>query len=121
MQALRAVTQAENISADVIIVIDQSGCIAHEVAMYRPRSIILVVTDNHRVARQCHLHRGILPVLYCLGTIISIKHDLYYFYWFRYIALYEINMLYHYEQFKFEFRYCYVPTSMFIILFDTNI
>jgi len=79
MQALRAVTVADKMSANVIIVIDQSGCIAHEIAMYRPRSIILVVTDNHRVARQCHLHRGILPVFYCPGTIFSIKHDLYYF------------------------------------------
>eukprot|EP00102_Acyrthosiphon_pisum_P018362 XP_008190088.1 PREDICTED: pyruvate kinase-like isoform X3 [Acyrthosiphon pisum] len=64
MQALRAVTAADNMSADVIIVIDQSGFIAHEIAIYRPRSIILLVTDNHRVARQCHLHRGILPVFY---------------------------------------------------------
>jgi len=74
MKALKTVTLANNISADVIIVIDQSGYIAHEIAKYRPRCIILVVTDSHRVARQCHLHRGILPVFYCPGTIFSIKH-----------------------------------------------
>jgi len=93
MQSLKAVTLADNKSADVIIVIDQTGCIAHEVAMYRPRSIILAVTDNHRVARQCQLHSGILPVFYCPSTIFSITHGLYYFIGCV-IALYDINTLY---------------------------
>lgn len=79
MLALEAVTLADNQSAAAIIVIDQSGCIAHAVAMYRPRSIILAVTDNQRVARQCHLHRGIFPVFSSPGTMFSITNDLYYF------------------------------------------
>lgn len=37
---------------------------AHLVSAYRPRCPILAVTRDGRVARQCHLYRGIFPIHY---------------------------------------------------------
>ncbi|XP_025198479.1 pyruvate kinase-like, partial [Melanaphis sacchari] len=76
LMARTAVAMSDKYGAAAIIVIDPSSCIAHAIAMYRPRSIILAVTENHKVARQYHLHRGILPVLFSsedddCDTIIS--------------------------------------------------
>ncbi|KAG9328917.1 hypothetical protein JZ751_009282, partial [Albula glossodonta] len=40
------------------------GGSAHLISRYRPRAPIIAVTRNGQTARQCHLYRGIFPVLY---------------------------------------------------------
>jgi len=70
--AIKAVTMAEKYgSAAIIVNILESDHVhlAHAISKYRPRNIILAVTKDPRIARQCHLYSGILPVLYKPGTI----------------------------------------------------
>jgi len=72
------VNLAELINAKAIIVSDRYCGLAHAIAMFRPQCIILAVTDNRMVARQCHLYRGIIPLIMDEGTIFSITHNSYY-------------------------------------------
>lgn len=37
------------------------------IAQFRPRAVIFAVTDDSRVARQCHLHCGVVPIV-CLPS-----------------------------------------------------
>lgn len=37
---------------------------AHLLSRYRPRALIMAVTRNEQTAHQCHLYRGIFPILY---------------------------------------------------------
>ncbi|XP_050685137.1 pyruvate kinase-like isoform X1 [Leptidea sinapis] len=62
--AIGAVKSATKCMASAIIVITTSGRSAHLFSKYRPRCPIIAVTRNAQTARQAHLYRGVLPILY---------------------------------------------------------
>ncbi|MCI4381880.1 hypothetical protein PGIGA_G00257110 [Pangasianodon gigas] len=62
--AIGAVEASFKCCASAIIVLTKSGRSAHMLSRYRPRAPIMAVTRNEQTARQCHLYRGIFPILY---------------------------------------------------------
>ncbi|KAG7473457.1 hypothetical protein MATL_G00095970, partial [Megalops atlanticus] len=62
--AIGAVESSFKCCASAIIVLTKTGRSAHLISKYRPRAPIMAVTRNEQTARQCHLYRGIFPVLY---------------------------------------------------------
>ncbi|KAM9496607.1 pyruvate kinase M1/2b isoform 2-T3 [Clarias gariepinus] len=62
--AIGAVEASFKCCASAIIVLTKSGRSAHLLSRYRPRALIMAVTRNEQTARQCHLYRGIYPILY---------------------------------------------------------
>ncbi|RHZ76006.1 hypothetical protein Glove_208g92 [Diversispora epigaea] len=62
--ACSAVSTANEIHADCILVLSTSGDTARFVSKYRPRCPILTVTRMSQTARQIHLYRGCYPFIY---------------------------------------------------------
>nr|CAI5858202.1 unnamed protein product [Callosobruchus analis] len=62
--AISAVEASFKSLASAIIVITTSGRSAHLVAKYRPRCPIVAITRNEQTARQSHIFRGVLPIIY---------------------------------------------------------
>lgn len=62
--AIGAVKASLKCKAVAIIVITTSGRSAQLVSKYRPKCPIIAVTRCPTAARQCHLHRGICPIMF---------------------------------------------------------
>merc|ERR1711971_392129 len=62
--AISAVQASYGVRAAAIINLTTSGTTARMLAKYRPNCPIVSVTRFPQVARQLHLHRGVIPLLY---------------------------------------------------------
>lgn len=62
--AIASVEASFKVDAKAIIVITTSGRSAHLISKYKPKCPIIAVTRYSQTARQCHLYRGILPLVY---------------------------------------------------------
>lgn len=62
--AVAAVQASYSCRAAAIVAITTSGRTAMLCAKYRPHCPIIAVTRFPQVARQMHLHRGIIPIQY---------------------------------------------------------
>ena len=67
--SIAAVQASYSCRAAAIVAITTSGRTATLCAKYRPQCPIIAVTRFPQVARQMHLHRGIIPIHYKGGYI----------------------------------------------------
>ncbi|XP_045446853.1 pyruvate kinase-like [Melitaea cinxia] len=74
--ALAAVMAAQRSLAAAIVVVTSSGKSSQVVAKYRPRCPIIAVTRYAAIARQLHLWRGIIPLVYEAEPAIDWHQDL---------------------------------------------
>ncbi|XP_026496955.1 pyruvate kinase-like [Vanessa tameamea] len=74
--ALSAVMAAQRSLAAAIIVVTSSGKSAQVVAKYRPRCPIIAVTRYAAIARQLHMWRGIIPLVYEADPSTDWQQDL---------------------------------------------
>ncbi|XP_075971968.1 pyruvate kinase-like [Anticarsia gemmatalis] len=74
--AMAGVLASQRVIAAAIIVVTTSGKSAQVVAKYRPRCPIIAVTRYPPIARQLHLWRGIIPLIYEDSPDIDWSQDL---------------------------------------------
>lgn len=58
-------------NSNVIIVLSTTGQSARMIAKYRPKASILIVTRDESLARQSHLWKGCVPILYTKPPSVS--------------------------------------------------
>ncbi|XP_028171716.1 pyruvate kinase-like [Ostrinia furnacalis] len=74
--ALAAVLAAQRVIAAAIVVVTTTGKSAQLVAKYRPRCPIISVTRYAPIARQMHMWRGIIPLVYEDSPDVDWQNDL---------------------------------------------
>ncbi|KAF2896666.1 hypothetical protein ILUMI_09515 [Ignelater luminosus] len=62
--AIASVEASTKCLAAAILVLTTSGRSAYLISQYKPKCPIIAVTRNHQTARQSHLFRAILPLIY---------------------------------------------------------
>lgn len=62
--AISAVAASYKLKAKAIIVVSKTGELARLVSKYVPRCPIVLVSRNAQVLRQCHLWRGLVPLMH---------------------------------------------------------
>lgn len=61
--ASSAVKTANEMKAQLLIVLTETGYTARQVAKYKPNVPVMCFTTNKKVGRQLQIHRGLLPVV----------------------------------------------------------
>ncbi|XP_045494092.1 pyruvate kinase-like [Colias croceus] len=74
--AIAAVLAAQRAIAAAVVVVTTSGKTAQVVSKYKPRCPIIAVTRYGPIARQMHLWRGIMPLIYEAAPDVDWQTDL---------------------------------------------
>ncbi|XP_043242743.1 pyruvate kinase-like isoform X1 [Amphibalanus amphitrite] len=73
--AFASVGAALKMRAAAIVVLTTTGKSAHMLSKFRPPCPIIAVTRFPQVARQCHLHRGIIPLIHTAERVADWLQD----------------------------------------------